>query len=165
MKRKKTVKKKPSFLPIRLEKDLATTTIIQPEEPFTTVKHLANLGDIIAVMPSVKKFWEITKRRIRFCQMIDVPAAYYQGAVHPTKSDDGTQVTVNKKMFEMMKPLMESQDYIRSFEIYTGQNIELDFDVIRGKTFVNMPNGAIQSWIMYVQEQNRNILPFAIGGN
>jgi hypothetical protein len=119
------------------------------DEAFTSVKHLANLGDIIAVMPAIKKYHEITGRRIKFCQLINTPAAYYPGATHPTTNDSGQTVCVNDKMFEMMKPLVESQNYIHSFEKYEGQHIDLDFDVIRGKTFVNLPHGMIQSWIFY----------------
>lgn len=118
-------------------------------EYVTSIKHFANLGDQIAALAAIKKFYQLTNRRVKFCQMINVPAAYYAGATHPTTSEDGTQVTVNEKMFNMMKPLIESQPYIASYEKYEGQHIDLDFDVIRGKTFVNMPNGMIQSWIMY----------------
>lgn len=115
---------------------------------FTSVKHLANIGDIIAVMPACKKFWQVTGRKIKFLQKTNNPAAYYQGATHPTTDESGVQVCVNNKMFEMIKPLVESQEYIHSFEKFEGQEVNLDFDVIRGKTFVNMPNGMIQSWIM-----------------
>lgn len=118
-------------------------------EYVTSVKHFANLGDQVAMLAAVKKYNELTGRRVRFCQMINAPAAYYAGATHPTTAPDGTQVTVNEPMFNMMKPLVESQSYISSYEKYEGQHIDLDFDVIRGKTFVNMPNGMIQSWIMY----------------
>lgn len=117
------------------------------ELPTTTIKHLANLGDIVAVLPACKKYWSITGRKIRFAQQVNNPAQYYQGAVHPTTDENGTQVCVNNSMFEMMKPLVESQEYIDTFEKYEGQKIDLDFDVIRGKTFVNMPQGMIQSWI------------------
>lgn len=34
-------------------------------------------------------------------------------------------------------------------EPYNGQVTNLDFDVIRGKTFVNMPHGSIQGWLFY----------------
>jgi hypothetical protein len=115
----------------------------------TSVKHMANPGDQIAVMPALKKYFEATKRKIRFCQMINAPAAYYPGAIHPTVSPDGVMVTTNEPMFKMMKPLMESQEYIHCYEPYNGQHIDIDFDVIRGKTFVNLPHGAIQAWIVY----------------
>jgi hypothetical protein len=119
------------------------------EQQPTTVKHLANLGDIIAVLPACKKYWQVTGRKIKFLQQVNNPAQYYTGATHPTLDESGVQVCVNNSMFEMIKPLIESQDYIHSFEKYEGQKIDLDFDVIRGKTFVNMPNGMIQSWIMF----------------
>lgn len=122
---------------------------IAPEEPYTTVKHCANIGDVYSIMPSIKKYWEIMKRKVQICQMIDMPGAYYTSAVHPTRSADGTQVTMNQDMFDMLKPLVESQPYIHSFVPYNGQKIDLNFDVIRGQTDVGMPNGMIQSWVMF----------------
>lgn len=121
---------------------------LPPIENFTSVKHFPNLGDQIAVMPSLKKYYEVTGRKIKFLQVVGTPAAYYPGATHPTQSD-GVMVTMNDAMFDMMKPLMESQEYIHSYEKYIGQKVDLDFDVIRGKTFVNLPHGMIQSWIMF----------------
>lgn len=119
------------------------------EPPPTVVKHLPNLGDQIAVMPALKKYYEATGRKVRFCQMINTPAAYYQGAIHPTVDQNGVMVTMNMDMWKMMKPLVESQEYIHSYEVYNGQTVDLDFDVIRGKTYVGMPNLMIQSWIIY----------------
>jgi hypothetical protein len=111
------------------------------------VKNFANLGDIIAVLPACKKFYELTGRKIIFCQQVDVKAQYYPGAVHPTVDASGQNVCVNQPMWEMIKPLIEAQEYIDSFEKYEGQRIDLDFDVIRGKTNVNMPHGPIQGWV------------------
>jgi len=113
----------------------------------TRIKHFANIGDIVATLGAVKKYWELTGRKVIFTQQVNQLAQYYPGAVHPTVNDQGQNVSVNDKMFEMMKPLVESQEYIHSFEKYEGQSIHLDFDVIRGKTFVNLPHGPIQGWI------------------
>lgn len=120
-----------------------------PVENFTRVKHFANIGDAIAVMAALKKYYEVTGRKIIFAQQIGQLAQYYAGAVHPTTNEQGQNVCVNQSMFDMLKPLIESQEYIHKMEAYEGQHIDLDFDVIRGKTFVNMPNGMIQAWIMY----------------
>lgn len=114
----------------------------------TTVKHMANLGDVIASLAGLKKYYEITGKKIIFCQQLNVEANYYAGAVHPTTSNEGVQVMMNERMFEMMKPLLLSQEYIEDVVIFSGQKIDIDLDVIRGKTFVNMPNQAIQQWIM-----------------
>ncbi len=120
-----------------------------PNELYTTVKHCANIGDVYSILPAIKKYYEIMKRRVQICQLIDMPGMYYNGAVHPTVSSEGVQVTMNQPMFDMLKPLIESQEYIHSFVPYMGQKIDLNFDVIRGQTDVGMPNGMIQSWIMY----------------
>lgn len=121
-------------------------------QPFirpSRVKHFANIGDIIASLAGMKAYWQRTQRKIIYCQQLNVPADYYQGAVHPTLDDggDGKMVMCNKKMFDMIKPLLLSQEYIEDVEVFTGQPINFDLDVIRKKIFVNIPNQAIQQWL------------------
>lgn len=145
----RTQKLKHSLSP-RLESELASTPIIPTiEERYCRIKHSVNLGDIIAALPACKKYYEVTKNKIIFSQQVNQRAAYYEGAIHPTKDEQGNAVCVNEPMWKMMKPLVESQEYIHAFERYEGQQFDLDFDVIRGKTFVGLPNLMIQSWIMY----------------
>lgn len=124
-------------------------TLPKNNEPFLTVKHCANLGDVIAALPSVKRYYEISGIRIKFLQAINFPGTYYKGATHPTKNNEGVEVCMNDKMFKMIKPLIESQPYIHSFEAYDGQYVDLDFDIIRTKVFVGMPNLMLQSWVMF----------------
>lgn len=112
-----------------------------------TVKHMANIGDIIASMISIKTYYEKTGRKVIFCQQLNVLASYYAGAIHPTKDEAGGQVMCNKAMFDMIKPLLLSQEYIEDVQVYSGQDINIDFDVIRKNIFVNMPNQAIQQWL------------------
>ena len=147
-KQKKKVKKTHDVAP-RLESELAVTSLIPPVENMPRIKHFANLGDIIAVMPALKTYYEVTKRKVIFVQQCNQLAQYYSGAVHPTVNEHGQNVCVNDAMYEMIKPLVESQEYVHHMEKYEGQKIDLDFDVIRGKTFVGMPNLMIQSWISY----------------
>lgn len=114
-------------------------------------KHFCNPGDLVASMASLRSYWESTNRKIMLFQQKNVEANYYPSARHGTLSDgDGsTMVCMNTKMFDMIKPLIESQEYIHSMEEYTGQEILVDLDVIRKETFVNLPNGMIQSWPMF----------------
>ena len=116
---------------------------------FLTVKHLANAGDIIAVLAGLKSVSEKLGMKVIFYQWIDVQAQYYQGATHPILDSSGKMVTMNKATFEMMKPLVMSQDYIEDFREWKGEKVILDLDIIRNKLFVNMPFGMIQSWIMF----------------
>lgn len=149
----RTLNKKPKKAKETLQAqtiNLSHTPLPQPpQELHTRVKHMCNLGDIIAILPAIKKYWQVTGRKVILSQQVNAPAHYYHGAIHPTTDENGTMVCVNNAMFEMVKPLIESQPYIAAMEKYEGQHIDLNFDVIRGQTDVGMPNGMIQSWIMY----------------
>ena len=124
-----------------------TTEIPVEEGACVQIRHSVNSGDLIAAMGCIKKYHEITKRRAVVLQTVDFEAAYYHGAEHPLVNSEGKNVTMNDKMFDMLKPLIESQGYINSMVRYSGQRIDIDFDTIRGKTFVNMPHGNIQGWL------------------
>lgn len=115
----------------------------------TRVRHAVNLGDLAACLAPIKKYWEVTGRKVILSQQVNMPAAYYPGATHPTVDEMGTMVTMNEFTFDMVKPLVEAQPYIHCMEKYEGQKIDLDFNVIRQKTFVNLPHGAIQNWIVF----------------
>lgn len=148
IKKKKLPTKSKHKLHPRLESELAVSEIIKPQNEYVVrVLHTVNPGDLIAAMGAIKKYYDITKRKVTVVQSISTHAAYYPGAVHPTVNESGENVTCNKKMWEMLKPLIESQEYISGFEVYEGQHIDLDFSVIRGKTNVNLPHGAIQNWV------------------
>ncbi len=146
MQNKKTATKakKAHELPPRLANEIITN---QPPENLTRILHTVNPGDLIAAMGSIKKFYDITQRKPVVVQSINTPAAYYPGAVHPTVNERGENTTCNQPMWDMLKPLIESQHYVHSFEVYTGQPCHVDFGTIRGKTHVNLPNGAIQGWL------------------
>lgn len=129
----------------RLQNELASNYV--QDDNFITTKHFANIGDVFASLGSAKKLYELTGRKVRYCQVIGQEAQYYPGAVHPIVDDSGKNVCMNQKVFDMAKPLIEAQPYIHSFVPYTGQHIDVDFDVIRAKTDVALPNGMIQAWI------------------
>lgn len=116
---------------------------------FITVKHLANAGDIVAVMAGLKQVSQKLGKKIIFYQWLNVQAQYYQGATHPILDGNGNMVCMNKTTFEMVKPLMLSQDYIEDFREWNGEVVMVDLDIIRNKLFVNMPFGMIQSWVMF----------------
>lgn len=115
---------------------------------FARFKHLCNAGDLVAAMPAIKKYYQLTGKKVIICQQLNVPAQYPIGSKHPVTDDEGTYVCMNRKMLDMITPLLLSQEYIGGVEEYVGQDVHIDLDVIRQKCFVNMPFGAIQSWVM-----------------
>lgn len=110
-------------------------------------KHSCNAGDLIASLAGIKQVCENLNQRAIILQQLHRPGNYYEGAVHPV-THEGEMVCMNQQIFDMIKPLVLSQPYVDSFEVFTDQKITVDLDVIRDQCFVNMPNGMIQSWVM-----------------
>lgn len=115
-------------------------------------KHFCNPGDAIASLAGIKSYFDQNQRKVTWLQQLNVPATYYPGATHGTVSDTDmhTMVCMNRTMYEMLKPLLLSQEYIHDVDIYNGQpNVLIDIDRIRKEIFVNLPQGQIQAWLMY----------------
>lgn len=116
------------------------------------VKHFCNPGDLIATMAGLRGYWERNGKKCRIYHQLNLRAEYYPGATHGTLSDEGTGVMVcmNKHIYDMIRPLVISQEYIEDMQVFEGQDrILIDIDEMRRKTFVNLPHGSIQSWAMY----------------
>lgn len=119
------------------------------------VRHYCNIGDQVASLIGLKKYYELTGKKSVYCQQLNVRARYYDGAIHPVMKD-GQQVMCNEAIWELMKPLIKAQEYIADAQVYNGQPlgvaedgevIGIDFTVIRQHIFVNIPNQAIQQWL------------------
>ena len=119
------------------------------------VRHYCNIGDQIASLIALKRYYELTGKKSIYCQQLDVRARYYDGAIHPVLKD-GKQVMCNAAIWKMMVPLMKAQEYIADAQVYTGQPlgisedqevIGIDLTIIRQHIFVNLPNQAIQQWL------------------
>lgn len=117
---------------------------------FRTAKHFCNPGDLVATLAAFKSFYQTTGNKILLYQQLNVEANYYPGATHGTADEKGSMVCMNQHIYDMIRPLVISQDYIQDMQVYEGQqDILIDVDIIRKKTFVNLPHGQIQSWVMY----------------
>ena len=113
-----------------------------------SVYHSGSIGDVWASLPAVKKLAELTKKKITYYLRPNIHAYYYDGATHPTKDENGTQVMLNKKMIEMMIPLLEAQPYIQKAEIHTTQPIWVPLTKFR-HTEVGMPYHDLRKWYFY----------------
>jgi len=128
--------------------------------------HNCNSGDLICALPGIRESYRKSGKKAIICQVLDMPGHYMAGLVHSVKSDQGIQVTFNQKMFEMMRPLLLSQEYVEDFQIFKDQKIDIDHTIIREseivenlsdalpkaiikpKLFVNIPHMALPGWIM-----------------
>lgn len=108
-----------------------------------TFKHSGNTGDIIYALAGIKAVCERLNNKAIICIWLDRPGHYYEGAKHPLG-----EVTMNKYMFDMLRPLLLDQAYIHDVIIWEGEKILIDLDLIR-QDFVNMPYGHIARWYFY----------------
>ena len=77
-----------------------------------TVKHSGNIGDIIYGLPVVMHLSKLQNKKIKF----------YLNPID------------NRMTFELanvLKPLLEHQDYIESVEIYNNEHVDYDLDLFR----------------------------------
>lgn len=111
-----------------------------------TVKHSFNAGDGITIMAGLKKLYEDTGKKIKFMQRLNLPAYYYDGQVSTTTDNSGNSVCMNESLFKKFKPLIESQKYIESCDIWEGQPVDYDFDLTRDSKSIPMPASTIHSW-------------------
>jgi len=104
-----------------------------------------NSGDLITMLPGIKKQYDKTGRKAIIYQRLDLPANYGHTDYHPVMSDN-VQVCVNKSMFLKLKPLLESQNYIESYNIFNGEKVDVNFDFTRHDARIPMPGGSIHHW-------------------
>lgn len=122
----------------------------------TTFSHSGNIGDVWASIPAMRQYYTDTNKKVDLYLIKNVPAFYYEGATHPTKSDNGEAVMLNQKMIDMMTPLLKSQEFINEvitidhseYEEYRDK-IHVHLEWIR-ETNIGMPYGSINRWYFQV---------------
>lgn len=97
-------------------------------------------GDLISFLPAVKTACENLGAKADIYMWLDQKAFYYHGAEHPYDS------MFPHKAYVWMKPLIEAQSYVNSFNIWKGEAITVDMDVHRTK-YIGMPYGSIHRWL------------------
>lgn len=106
-------------------------------------------GDLISILPGIKQLYNDGKGKAIIYQRLNMAAASYEGAIHPFGNAQNQPVCFNEYMFEMMRPLLISQEYIEDFVIFNGQEFDLSLDEIRQQAFTNQPKGQINRWVFY----------------
>lgn len=116
---------------------------------FVRYKTSSPAGDLISFLPGIRQIYRESGRRAIIYQRLDMVGGGYVGALHPFSNELGEPVCMPKIMFDMLRPLLLSQEYIEDFIIYTGQPIDTDMDKIRMEIFTNQPKGSLNRWPAY----------------
>lgn len=114
-------------------------------DEFIKIRHSFNAGDLITVLPGLRQLCRNTGKKVKIFQRLNLPAFYYDKQVNATIYE-GESVCMNDRLFLMIKPLIEAQNYIESFEIWEGQEVHLDYDLTRDTKSIPMPAALIHTW-------------------
>jgi hypothetical protein len=122
------------------------------------IKTSSPSGDLISFLSGFKKLYEIYGKKILIYQQLNIVGISYDGAVPPYTNGDGAPVMFNNYTFDMIAPLLRSQDYIEDFLPYEGQEVDFDMDKIRQEIFTNQPKGSLNRWFFYAFPEMANDL-------
>lgn len=120
---------------------------------FVRYKTSSPAGDLISYLAGIRQIYRETGKKAIIYQRVDMVGGGYIGALHPFSNEFGDPVCMPKSMFDKLRPLLLSQEYIEDFVIYVGQDIDTDMDKIRLEIFTNQPKGSLNRWPAYAFPQ------------
>lgn len=120
---------------------------------FLKYKTSSPAGDLISFLSGIKKMWEETGKRGVIYQRIGMQGISYDGSIHPFENEYGEAICMSQYMFDMLFPLIKSQEYIEDFLPYSGEDVDVDFDLIRLQHYTNQPKGSLNRWFNYAFPQ------------
>lgn len=112
-------------------------------------KHSGNCGDIIYAIPTMLAI--AGNQKIRLYLHIDQPAEYAKYIRHPMG-----RVMLNRKAFQMIRPLLLAQPEFESCEAYANQPIDVDLDKMRQYPLL-LDRGNIARWYFLVFPVNYDL--------
>lgn len=115
-----------------------------------SIKHSYAGGDLIALLVGLRHGYNETGKKWIIYQRIDFEGFYYDGAIHSTLDSQGNGVTMNKRHFEMLKPLIESQEYIEEFKEWKGEKVDIDIDKSRDSRVIPIPFSPLHYWAFFI---------------
>lgn len=118
---------------------LAPARTSPPVRP--TFKHSGNAGDIIYSLPTVKEIAGSAGAHMHFA--LDVPMREKK-LKHPLGG-----VQLNRKMLEMLMPLLREQDYLAEISVWDGREVDYDLDTFRDAPLM-LDRLGICRWYFYM---------------
>jgi len=119
----KLVKKDTEIFKNKYEKHINKIQFCLKNKKEITFLHSGHIGDLINTLPVVKEISKTHKCKL-FIQL-DLPVPVYYSD-HPAG-----QFFLNKKIYNMLYPLLKKQTYIETIDIFNNQDIDINFDLIR----------------------------------
>ncbi len=103
------------------------------------------MGDLLYRLQAIQAVCRKENKSARIVSCLNHVGIPYEGAYHPYGN-----ITFPKAAFESAKPLIESLDFVESFEVWEGQyNVDFNLDLIRDHcNTLGMPHTEIRQWAM-----------------
>lgn len=114
-----------------------------------TFKTSSPSGDTISFLAGIRQVWLDTGRKGVLYHRLGMVGGSYEGADSAYENEEKQPICFNKYTFDMMKPLITSQEYIEDYLIFEGQEHEVDLDKVRLETYTNQPKGSLNRWFGY----------------
>jgi len=111
---------------------------------FFSLKHSYKAGDKISLMPGMQNVWKERGKKWKVYQRIGMPEFVCDSCKQYV--NDGDKSCMSERMFGLLKPLIEAQEYIESFEVWEGQKADIDIDVSRESNLIPMPAGLLHNY-------------------
>lgn len=96
-------------------------------------------GDLVTILPGLQHLYK-TK---------GIKAAIYQRVDMMLHNETSDQITMSLESFEMIKPLIEKQEYVQSFEIWRDEKVDFDFIKSRDSRMIPLPASSIHHWAFF----------------
>ncbi len=110
-------------------------------------------GDLISFLAGIRQIWMDTGKKAVIYHRLNMVGGSYDGSVHPYENEQKLPVCFNQYAFDMMRPLLISQEYIEDYIVYENQEYEVDLDKVRMEVFTNQPKGSLNRWFNHVFPQ------------
>lgn len=120
---KKRITVNKDFFKDKLENYLINIQEILLKKKEINFLHSGHTGDIINILPIIKKLSETHKCNLFLQINLPAPSEYND---HPAGN-----VFLNERIYKMLLPLLKFQKYINKVELYNRQNIDINFDKFR----------------------------------
>lgn len=122
------------------------------------VKTSSPSGDLISFLSGFKKLYQEFGDKILLYHNLNVIGESYEGSTSAYLNKNNLPVMFNEYTFDMMKPLLTSQEYIEDYQVYEGETVDFDMDKIRQEIFTNQPKGSLNRWFFYAFPEMANDL-------
>lgn len=109
---------------------------------FFSIRHSFKGGDLLVILPGLQHIYQERGIKWKIYQRLNMPEFLNE----QTRQYTTDMVCMDRRMFDRLKPLLEAQEYIESFEVWEGQKVDIDMDLSRDSNSIPFPAGDIHHW-------------------